>query len=1650
MENTQNGSEQDDGQHVPSNTRQSPSITIVRPRNTSSLVLGAQPTSAVPPPFPTTESPDDPGTAALEKGKQFIHFQEDVLVPPSKNNPRASRTSGARPSRNPEQKNAKMSTTEGEPSTKQAEGDPGNLHLPVPRSFPGVTTDTTPRAPPSPLTRTHRLSLGRLGTGIEGNGPIDSRETPITTSALTVLYESATYRTSLTPIDIVAVHRPGENPTVAWADGDSKLAKNVNKRHVKKEKGKPTTAVEVWLGTWDEKQPLPEDALPPSPPVEVLEKHLKDQAEKLEGTSLAAGDQISQDLARALQEKDQNCDEQETRSARTEKPRGYRDSPLESRQLYMGSNVPGALSKYSEDSLVPSTTWLSDPFMIPNDFPDCRVLGFQYPRKSRGDGIKNAVEKAGVELLTCLDNHRTESQRDTPVIFIGYGVGALIIQGAFNLQGTNNTQPIAIHQPTFPGTFGICPKMDFPSAFLFLDPPPPLESPNESSNDDRSGGLPEPNPGALEYRSRLLGWDRTELAAVTTKVWETFRNKIWSRKRLRFPMWWMFLEGAAKKKGYRSFCVPVSRATHNCQSLSRFPRPDASAYNLVRDRMKSLLMLLAASHPSMIRYMSLHAYPSAPFPLGTCDHEQRSLLHLAAEIPGPDTVEYILQHDPKAISVLDRTRQTPLHAVVACACRQNPETEEEKAPFRQVAVKLMTTGVDWARKDIKCRTALMLTKGARVDLPWLREILEPPSIEYGPQRVDMPECVDEPERPQYRERTLICREVKTELHEFYIFVSPTKRQNHEGKWEDFLKHSEGRNWVPGVSIYDLIYDKGPWHVLNERRESSLKQGPKVSWIHIPSNNEQWIKDLFLRLGIHDLSLEGMRHQGRTICSRFIYPHAVRYSQGHANPLLNDKAKSIGFSSHVSAHSGLKEKAAVALFMPFLTFETHGNRKKMTGAIRSSPKDPFAKRDRIYWENFRDPERGIIHSYLENKDGPLHPRRTLDQFYHHLLDNTRRRDRDQVLSKWAWKETDIRKADDVPVVMVDQLWLWVVDDDVVVTSFPNSWESAFEHGFPKLLADRIKDKSRVKLISSPHQLTALILNLAVDFLRREGPGKQSFLGCFESIVSNAADKEATLFRQFQKVARTLSQAKISKDDSRQATLELFKVKEETASLAKIKDVLDETNMALTVMRQQREVIATFSAAVPADWGQKPRSRDAAVDAQGLEERRGKLASERPHEQDPDPDPESWTQFVSTPGAVLPQLAPNIFSASKDPQAGLPETMRIISEGINTLENLYKYARRVEEDLKQLLDFKQKQANAWEARLSRERYEEVERQGNTLLVFTIVTIIFAPLSFMSSFFAIQIASFPHDPDTGEVSWPIRSVALYLFLISLGVVIVLVFIAVKINEVRAFFGNVFGRWLKGTRKGTAVGGQTKSYEESNFTASSTASKGGDGSEKYEDGSDAEASYTIPMHSRKPRFGHNGWGFKAAWNTLRLLVPVETWMMKRIRHRPPPPPRLSSDLWDTYTQTSHNTTIALSGWTRSTIPGSPGSLGNDEVVEECDKGDSIISTTGSVQQRHSAPAGDSVSALGFSSGSGSSAYRPGGGTRQRRPVLAENDDADDADHDEVAESGSQEQAPAQQVQSRVQAYGSPTDVDLEGQQAGRGIRSAAKGKKPRWWRFQ
>lgn len=72
----------------------------------------------------------------------------------------------------------------------------------------------------------------------------------------------------------------------------------------------------------------------------------------------------------------------------------------------------------------------------------------------------------------------------------------------------------------------------------------------------------------------------------------------------------------------------------------------------------------------------------------------------------------------------------------------------------------------------------------------------------------------------------------------------------------------------------------------------------------------------------------------------------------------------------------------------------------------------------------EPDIRVLRDYL-HKDPPLHARRTLDHSFYWKLPTTDGRDEDQVVYRATKRGKSVLRTS--RVVMVDQLWLYVLDD-----------------------------------------------------------------------------------------------------------------------------------------------------------------------------------------------------------------------------------------------------------------------------------------------------------------------------------------------------------------------------------------------------------------------------------------------------------------------------------------------------------------------------------------------------------------------------------------------------------------------------------------------
>jgi Mg2+ and Co2+ transporter CorA len=98
----------------------------------------------------------------------------------------------------------------------------------------------------------------------------------------------------------------------------------------------------------------------------------------------------------------------------------------------------------------------------------------------------------------------------------------------------------------------------------------------------------------------------------------------------------------------------------------------------------------------------------------------------------------------------------------------------------------------------------------------------------------------------------------------------------------------------------------------------------------------------------------------------------------------------------------------------------------------------------------------------------------------------------------------------------------------------------------------------------------------------------------------------------------------------------------------------------------------------------------------------------------------------------------------------DQLKVIEAHDANLKRMDDHALVIYSSLTHLLDLKQKHSNAFEARFARAQAVLQAHQGQTIMVFTIVTIVFLPMSFIASVFSINIAEFPKQNGTIAVPW------------------------------------------------------------------------------------------------------------------------------------------------------------------------------------------------------------------------------------------------------------------------------------------------------------
>lgn len=486
-------------------------------------------------------------------------------------------------------------------------------------------------------------------------------------------------------------------------------------------------------------------------------------------------------------------------------------------------------------------------------------------------------------------------------------------------------------------------------------------------------------------------------------------------------------------------------------------------------------------------------------------------------------------------------------------------------------------------------------------------------------------------------------------------------------------------------------------------------------------------------------------------------------KGKANHTAsNDKYRRLlGSSSYKDPPSTARTN--ICVFMPYLHFETVERRLKMQEAIERAETLNFRQ------GHSRAPSHDemLVRAHLRSSSTTsLHVRRTLDQFFYPNID-TQFRDQDQVVYRYQTKGPGRRKSwKEAKIFMVDQLWMWILGKNLIVTSFPQRWEQPKNDPLNVLdgIIENINSKTRDP-VRSVYDLAIVITGRCSGMFDRHRMGDEEyqFLDMFESSIGTATDRETLLFKEFNAASaqasewlkqhrrpsrfiQTLERNRQPQDEDQEDEDEeeqsqeplfvdkLLDIGQETDLLAEAKDIRDELNMLRTVLEHQKQVLGDLQEAICEIYNNNGDHR-----------------------------------------------------LQQDVKKRFKEQQRTIDVHLKDIDRMDKQAERIYYSITDLLDLKQKHANAFEARFARDQAAGTTRQGKTIMVFTVVTVIFLPLSFIASVFTINIEEFPH---VGPGYLHLSYVAKYMFGIGFAISIPLILIALSVDEIGDGFREVIRR--------------------------------------------------------------------------------------------------------------------------------------------------------------------------------------------------------------------------------------------------------------------
>ncbi|KAI9728690.1 MAG: hypothetical protein M1828_002796 [Chrysothrix sp. TS-e1954] len=547
-----------------------------------------------------------------------------------------------------------------------------------------------------------------------------------------------------------------------------------------------------------------------------------------------------------------------------------------------------------------------------------------------------------------------------------------------------------------------------------------------------------------------------------------------------------------------------------------------------------------------------------------------------------------------------------------------------------------------------------------------------------------------------------------------------------------------------------------------KRDGAILRIPDPSqwlfrWVHVPCNVMAFVPEVMQCLTLETNSLH--LHDTLLLEEHFDAKQSIaRHGKSHS------RCMKPGCASFFDSPRGLDPNQAqvagtsqLCVFLPYLHWDSFKLLLIRNDLIRLRATQKQADPVDSWVRHGRSMEQKLIWQYLgDDENLPMHHRRSLDQFGYPNLRSTQARDLDQVLHKrrrfaphaipsglvrsvdpktlpssiFFSKQSAQRlqppydskpDGDGGKVLMVDQLWCWVTDPSTVLTFFPPKEEEQGDQGESKMgdlrnsiYNDVNGDPRFATQCHNAFDFVALVVHHAVSvFLDNMDNEDLQVFRIFEEYISILTELHTKSFKTFRDryhergafadrkaPGRTRSEAL-----TRQQETDLEANEHDLTALLELRDVQDELTTLDKLFRDQERVLQQMI-----------------------------------------------VEFSRLP------------SNQKEGLKLLHESLDKVNNYRDLVQEMQRNCKSAEDAFTRLLDLKQKQASVIEAWAAREANEVASSQSRAVMIFTIFTIIFLPLSFFTSLFGMNTRSWSGNQPT----LPLHIILLWMCPVSAAVII------------------------------------------------------------------------------------------------------------------------------------------------------------------------------------------------------------------------------------------------------------------------------------------